>query len=105
MFSYFFIFQVPSSDQNGSVYSFSDDFDEYEVDEDEEGDEIRIVKTVEDYYPADKFSERERSMINDYFTLLASLEYNMQEIQKVQKLMNDLVDITATIPDVPEELI
>jgi len=28
------------------------------VDEDEEDDEIRIVKTVEDYYPADKFSER-----------------------------------------------
>ena len=36
-------------------------------------------------------------MINDYFTLLASLEYNMQEIQKVQKLMNDLVDITVTV--------
>ena len=40
---------------------------------------------------------RERALINDYFTLLASLEYNMQEIQKVQKLVNDLVDITVTV--------
>ena len=40
---------------------------------------------------------RERALINDYFTLLASLEYNMQEIQKVQKLTNDLVDITVTV--------
>ena len=40
---------------------------------------------------------RERALINDYFTLLASLEYNMQEIQKVQKLANDLVDITVTV--------
>ena len=36
-------------------------------------------------------------MINEYFTLLASLEYNMQEIQKVQKLANDLVDISVTV--------
>ena len=42
-------------------------------------------------------------MIYEYFTLLASLEYNMQEIQKVQKLANDLVDITVTVilNDVP----
>ena len=36
-------------------------------------------------------------MIHDYFTLLVSLEYNMQELQKVQKLMNDMVDITITV--------
>lgn len=36
-------------------------------------------------------------MINDYFMLLASLEYNIQEIQTVQKLINDLVDITVTV--------
>lgn len=36
-------------------------------------------------------------MINEYFTLLASLEYNMQEMYRVQKLANDLVDITVTV--------
>ncbi|XP_068682482.1 cation channel sperm-associated protein 1-like [Montipora foliosa] len=97
---------VPLSDHGApTVYSFSDDFDEFEDDEDEEDEEIRIIKRVEDYYPENKFSERERVLIHDYFTLLASLEYNMQEVQKVQKLMNDLVDITVTIPDIPEELI
>ncbi|XP_073249025.1 cation channel sperm-associated protein 1-like [Porites lutea] len=96
--------EVQLSDHAASAYSFSDDYDDFEEDEDEE-QEIRIVKRVEDYYPEDKFSARERALINDYFTLLASLEYNMQEIQKVQKLVNDLVDITVTIPDVPEELI
>ncbi|KAL9954463.1 hypothetical protein ACROYT_G042004 [Oculina patagonica] len=91
--------------EDGSAYSFSDESDEFEVDDDEEETEIRIVKRVEDYYPENKFSDRERTMINEYFTLLASLEYNMQEMYRVQKLANDLVDITVTIPDVPEELI
>jgi len=36
-------------------------------------------------------------MINEYFTLLASLEYNMQEMYRVQKLADDLVDITVTV--------
>ena len=40
---------------------------------------------------------RERLLINEYFTLLASLEYNMQEMYKGQKLANDLVDITVTV--------
>lgn len=35
--------------------------------------------------------------INEYFTLLASLEYNMQEMYRVQKLADDLVDITVTV--------
>ncbi|KAK2560996.1 Cation channel sperm-associated protein 1 [Acropora cervicornis] len=74
-------------------------------DEDKEDEEIRIVKRVADYYPETKFSVGERALIHDYFTLLVSLEYNMQELQKVQKLMNDMVDITITIPDVPEDLI
>ena len=36
-------------------------------------------------------------LINEYFTLLASLEYNMQEMYRGQKLANDLVDITVTV--------
>ena len=36
-------------------------------------------------------------MINEYFTLLASLDYNMQEMYRVQKLADDLVDITVTV--------
>ncbi|KAJ7365570.1 Cation channel sperm-associated protein 1 [Desmophyllum pertusum] len=92
-----------SDDESG--YSFSDDSDEFEVDDDKEEKESRIVKRVVDYYPENKFSDRERTMISEYFTLLASLEYNMQEMHRVQKLGNDLVDITVTIPDVPEELI
>ncbi|XP_074632161.1 cation channel sperm-associated protein 1-like isoform X1 [Acropora palmata] len=94
-----------SDDDNATVYSSSDDFDEFEEDEDKEDEEIRIVKRVADYYPETKFSVGERALIHDYFTLLVSLEYNMQELQKVQKLMNDMVDITITIPDVPEDLI
>ena len=40
---------------------------------------------------------RERLLINEYFTMLASLEYNMQEMYRAQKLANDLVDITVTV--------
>jgi len=40
---------------------------------------------------------RERLLIKEYFTLLASLEYNMQEMYRGQKLANDLVDITVTV--------
>ena len=36
-------------------------------------------------------------MISEYFTLLASLEYNMQEMYRVHKLANDLVDTTVTV--------
>lgn len=96
--------EVPLGDHR-SMYSLSEDSDGFEEDEDEEDTEIRIVKRVEDYYPESKFTARERLLINEYFTLLACLEYNMQEMYKGQKLANDLVDITVTIPDVPEELI
>ncbi|RMX56767.1 hypothetical protein pdam_00018049 [Pocillopora damicornis] len=73
--------------------------------EEEEDADIVIAKKVEDYYPKNKFSDRERAFIAEYFTLLASLEYNVQEMHRVQQLANDLVDITVSIPDVPEELI
>lgn len=52
-----------------------------------------------------KLYSRERAYITEYFTLLASLEYNVQEVHKVQQLANDLVDIAVTVPDVPEEII
>lgn len=101
------VFEDVKSGEDGSAYSFSDNsFSEFEVDEEEEEDaDIVIAKKVEDYYPKNKFSDRERAFIAEYFTLLASLEYNVQEMHRVQQLANDLVDITVSIPDVPEELI
>lgn len=100
------VFEDVKSGEDGSAYSFSDNsFSEFEDEEEEEDADIVIAKKVEDYYPKNKFSDRERAFIAEYFTLLASLEYNVQEMHRVQQLANDLVDITVSIPDVPEELI
>lgn len=43
---------------------------------------------------------RERAFIAEYFTLLASLEYNVQEMHRVQQLANDLVDITVSVKQI-----
>lgn len=104
------VFEDAKLDERGRAYSFSDNsYSELEVsvdeEEEEEDSDIGIAKKVEDYYPENKFSARERAYITEYFTLLASLEYNVQEVHKVQQLANDLVDIAVTVPDVPEEII
>lgn len=43
---------------------------------------------------------RERAFIAEYFTLLVSLEYNVQEMHRVQQLANDLVDITVSVKQI-----
>ncbi|KXJ24725.1 Cation channel sperm-associated protein 1 [Exaiptasia diaphana] len=90
-------------EDTGSLGSFSE---ESEEDEDLEEEIGWKPKQIEDFYPTDKFHDKKmRELLNQYYILLTSLEYNMQHGQRSQKTVNDLIDITVAIPDVPEELI
>ncbi|XP_066911083.1 cation channel sperm-associated protein 1-like isoform X1 [Clytia hemisphaerica] len=91
---------VPSvTDELDSKYSF-----EGESSDDSDSNIHRPI--VEDYYSINRVPEaRERELLTNYFTILAGLDYNVHQHLLQQNLLNELVDASITMNDVPEELI
>ncbi|XP_066914108.1 uncharacterized protein [Clytia hemisphaerica] len=91
---------VPSvTDELDSKYSF-----EGENSDDSDSNIHRPI--VEDYYSINRVPEaRERELLTNYFTILAGLDYNVHQHLLQQNLLNELVDASITMNDVPEELI
>ncbi|KAK3730368.1 hypothetical protein QZH41_014852, partial [Actinostola sp. cb2023] len=88
--------EVPQQDIV-SLGSFSEESEDDE-DEDLEEEVGWKRKQIEDFYPVNKFPDKKmRDLINQYYILLTSLEYNMQHMQRSQKTADDLIDITVTV--------
>jgi len=65
-----------------------------------------VFNTIEDYYTeTDIPDKRDRQLLHNFYKYLSMLEYNIHQNHVQQKLLDDLVDVTATISDVPEDLI
>ncbi|XP_001641973.3 cation channel sperm-associated protein 1 [Nematostella vectensis] len=63
-------------------------------------------KNIDDYYSEEKLPDsKERELVSQYFMLLTSLEYNKHQMMRAQASIDDLIDVTVNVPDVPEELI
>ncbi|XP_031554063.1 cation channel sperm-associated protein 1-like [Actinia tenebrosa] len=99
--------EIGNEDVESFESSFSEESDDdIDVQEELEEEAHWKPKKVEDFYHADKFPDnRMRESMSQFFMLLTSLEYNMQHMQRSQATADDLIDITVTVPDVPEELL
>ncbi|XP_057316449.1 cation channel sperm-associated protein 1-like isoform X1 [Hydractinia symbiolongicarpus] len=92
-----------NADDDGSVSIFSNQNEETS---DSTPEYWIHLPVIEDFYSVDEIScKRDRELLSDYFKFLSTMEYNMHQTQIQQRLLDELVDITVNIPDVPEELI
>ncbi|KAJ3082751.1 hypothetical protein HK100_009595, partial [Physocladia obscura] len=57
-----------------------------------EGGIVEELLGIENYYPAG-LPERTKELLSDYFLQMASLEYNLHAYDKIQKVLDELVDI------------
>merc|ERR1711962_341503 len=65
------------------------------------GTEEQSVNNCTDDVP----DPRDRQLLHNFYNNLAMLEYNIHQSHVQQKLIDDLVDITVSIAEVPEDLI
>merc|ERR1711962_377613 len=61
---------------------------------------------IEEFYNEEDVPDpRDRQLLHNFYNNLAMLEYNIHQSHVQQKLIDDLVDITVSIAEVPEDLI
>lgn len=100
------VFQPEEDEDSGSEYTAQEeDDDEFEDEDDDlklEGREPK-GRAVGHFFPA--VDEKKAPLLAEYYQILSSLDYNYQQMVLQFKTLDDLTDITASIPDVPEDLI
>eukprot|EP00794_Sanderia_malayensis_P019790 gene19791-21730_t len=103
------LFRVELEDNDNSEDGFFSETSSEE--EDEEGNtshkhhhrhhhhnhEEVTLKDIEEYYPFPKYSKKEQELLQEHFTLLGMLEFNVHQSKIQQKLLDDLVDIAITV--------
>ena len=61
---------------------------------------------IEEFYSEEEVPDaRDRQLLHNFYNNLAMLEYNIHYSHVQQKLIDDMVDITVAIAEVPEDLI
>ncbi|CAB4037042.1 Hypothetical predicted protein, partial [Paramuricea clavata] len=100
------VFQPEEDEDSGSEYTVQEeDDDEFEDEDDDlklEGREPK-GRAVGHFFPA--VDKKKAPLLAEYYQILSSLDYNYQQMVLQFKTLDDLTDITASIPDVPEDLI